>query len=178
MAMRERSDPGSVKSACRPVDHSGMTPNAVARTILGLAGILYACGGIFEVAEIPMLLGSKVEPQFAPYIQTEARMAVFLGALSIAIGIWLFRARARIAARIEPATEGDAALSAPVQALAYRLLGFYYLIPAVAAIVMYAIVEIHGGGAGWFVWSTPLAQTALAVPLILRADRLARAWPT
>jgi hypothetical protein len=175
MAMLERGEPGAFKSACRPVDQ--MTPNAVARTILGLAAILYACNGVLEVAQIPMFFGSKADPDIAAYIRVEARMAVFIGALSLAIGVALFRARARLAARIEPAAEGDAALSVPIQALAYRLLGFYYLFPAVATIVMYTIVEIQGDSAGWFVFSTPLAQTALAVPMIFGADRLARAWP-
>jgi hypothetical protein len=177
MAMRERGAPESFRKAWRPVDFSGMTPNAVARTIRGLAAILYACSGLLEVAQIPMLLGSKSDPDLAPYIRVEARMSVFIGALSIAIGVALFCARARLAARIEPATEGDAALSVPIQALVYRLLGFYYLFPAVATILLYAIVEVQGKGAGWFVWSTPLTETLLAVPMILGAHRLARAWP-
>jgi hypothetical protein len=154
-----------------------VTPNAAARTILGLAGLLFALGGVLEVAQLPQLLTSPADPQIADYVRAEGRMAVFLGAVSIAIGAVLFHRRARIAERIEPATEGDALRSAPLQALAYRLLGFYYLVPALGSFVIYAYVAITSAGSDWFVWLSPFVQAVVAGALILAAGKLAHAWP-
>jgi hypothetical protein len=139
--------------------------------------VLFVTFGLLELARTPSLLAMPVEAQYAQYadaVKVEIWTNALAAALEIALGGAFFFHRSALAARLEPATGGDAFSSIGVQALAYALVGVYFLVPALAHILSYVSMNGYSLSGEWKIWSASLFQVLLALALILGARRLPR----